>query len=324
METMKKYRVAVTDARHGSYEIERSVLESRGYDLDVLECLTEEDVILACAEYDGLLVDMAPMTARVIQSLSQCKIIVRYGVGYDNVDVEACTKKSILVSNVPDYCMEDVSEMAIALMFSCLRRTAMKDRLIRSGQWNINASHMHRVGGKTLALIGFGRIAQAVNYKLKNFHLGRVVTYDPYIPDEVAEKAGVEKVSLEEAFRSGDIISLHMPVTDETRHMISTNAISLMKPSAILINTSRGALVDDIALIEALKNDMIGGAGLDTHNSEPLSSDSPFINLDNCVLTDHSAFNTIEGVAELKQKVAESAATVLDGGLPRFSVNTLS
>ncbi len=318
---MSKFRVAVSDNRHGNYDIERKIIESCDGKLDILNCVTEEDMISQCADYDAILLDMAPASTRVIEALKNCKVIVRYGVGYDNVDIETCTRKGIIVSNVPDYCMEDVSDMMIALLFSCLRRTALKDRLIRTGKWNINAGHMYRLRGKTLSLLGFGRIAQAVYRKLKSFNLSRVLIYDPYITDEFAESEGVEKVNLEVALKEGDIISLHLPVTDETIHLIDREALGLMKRSAFLINTSRGALIEDDALIDALVNEEIAGAGLDTHNSEPLDKHSTYLSLDNCVLTDHSAFNTIEGVKELKQKVAESAKAVLTGKAPAFTVN---
>lgn len=178
---MSKFRVAVSDNRHENYDIERKIIESIGGKLDILNCVNEEDMISKCADYDAILLDMAPASSRVIEALQNCKVIVRYGVGYDNVDIEACTKKGIVVSNVPDYCMEDVSDMMIALLFSCLRRTALKDRLIRAGKWNINAGHMYRLRGKTLSLLGFGRIAQAVCRKLKSFNLSRVFIYDPLL-----------------------------------------------------------------------------------------------------------------------------------------------
>ena len=317
---MAKYKVVVTDNRHGSYDIEKSMLENIGADVIVEDCADVDEVIVKCADADAVLLDMAPMTREAIAGLKKCKVIVRYGVGYDNLDVDACTEKGIVAANVPDYCLEDVSDMAVAHIFTCLRRTAMKDRLVRQGEWNINAPNMFRLCGKKLALVGFGRIARALAAKLSGFNI-EIIAYDPYVDEKVMAQVGVKKVSLEDALKQGDIISLHLPVTKETKGMINAAAFNMMKDTAFLINTSRGPLVDEEALIEALQQNKIAMAGLDTHCSEPLGKDHPLCKLDNCVLTDHTGFNTVEGVLELKTKVALAAKAVLEGGQPDFPLN---
>ena len=317
---MSEYKVVVTDNRHESYDIEKEILGQIGAEVFVEDCADEADVIAKCADADAVLLDMAPMTKQAVAGLKRCKVIVRYGVGYDNLDVDACSEKGVVAANVPDYCMEDVSDMAAAHIFTCLRRTAMKDRLVRQGAWNINAPHMFRLCGKKLALIGFGRIARRLAEKLSGFDI-EVLAYDPYVDEAAMAQKGVKKVSLDDALTHGDIISLHLPVTDETKGMINAAAFDMMKDTAYLINTSRGPLIDEAALVEALQQNKIAMAGLDTHCTEPLGKDHPLCRLDNCVLTDHSGFNTVEGVIELKTKVALAAKAVLEGGRPDFPLN---
>ncbi len=320
---MSKYKAIVSDNRHSNYSIEKEILKKCGAELFIENCATAEDIIRKCGDADAILLDMAPMNAKAVEGLNRCKVIVRYGVGYDNLDVAACTRKRIIAANVPDYCVEDVSDMAIAHIFACIRKVAVKDRMIRQGKWNINSPNMVRLKGKKVALIGFGRIARRLAEKLKCFNLQGIVAYDPYVDKAAMAAAGVEKVSFEDALRQGDIISLHMPVTSETKGMINARAFAIMKRTAILINTSRGLLVDERSLVDALRNNNIAMAGLDTHNSEPLGKDHPLYMLDNCVLTDHSAYNTEEGVKELKTKVALAAKAVLEGGLPDFPLNKI-
>ncbi len=320
---MAKYKVVLTDARHASYDIEKEILEKADAELVICNCATEQEVIEACKDADGILLDMAPMNAACIAGLKKCKVINRYGVGYDNVDVEAATAKGIQVCNVPDYCALDVSDHALALLMSCLRQTALRDRLVRQGQWNIQSGASRRLQGKTLGIMGAGRIARELVKKTSGFEFAQVLAYDPYVPAEALAEIGIKKATFEEVLKESDFISLHMPVTPDTTGMINEEAIALMKPSAILINTGRGPLVDDKALVKALKENRIAFAGLDTHCAEPLPSDSPYIGLDNVVLTDHTAYNTAEGVVELKTKSAQNVADVLSGKEVKYPVNHL-
>lgn len=320
---MEQFRVVVTDERHASYDIERKILEAAGAQLEIKNCVTVEDIIRECADADGILLDMAPMTAEAIAHLDKCKVIVRYGVGYDNVDVEACTKKGILVCNVPDYCALDVSDHALALLLTCLRSTATRDRRIREGEWNIQSSNSFRLAGKTLGVLGFGRIARELVHKCSGFGFEKVLAYDPYLSEEFCQQHGAQKADLETVMANSDFLSLHMPVTPETRGMINADRLKLMKKTAILINTARGALIDDKALLDALNAGTIACAGLDTHNSEPLAKNSPYMELNNVVLTDHTAYSTKEGVIELKTKAAQAVAAVLTGGKPAFPINKI-
>jgi len=320
---MSEFLVEVSDKRHKSYDIEEHILSACGARLVIHACETEDDMIRECADADGVLLDMAPFTRKVAENLPRCKIVVRYGVGYDNVDVPACTERGIRVAHVPDYCVDDVSEMALALIFSCLRRTAFKDRMVREGKWNLHAPNMVRLTNKVVALIGFGRISQKLNEKLNGMRLKEVVAYDPFVSAERMESQGVRKVSFEEAMQLGDIVSLHLPLNEQTQGMVDSRAFELMRPQAFIINTSRGALIDEQALIDVLQRRRIAGAGLDTFVKEPLGENHPLYALDNCVLTDHTGYNTEEGVVELKSKAAESMRLVLEGKEPLFPLNSI-
>ena len=338
---MAKYLVCVSDERHASYEIERAILEKAGAELKLCHCESAADIAAQCADADAVLLDLAPMTAEAVAGLRKCKVISRYGVGFENVDLDAATAAGIQVTNVPDYCMEDVSDHALALMLSCLRHIPLRDREVREGKWNIQADSF-RLKGKTLGVIGAGRIARALIRKVSGFGFAEVVAYDPYISAEQLAEIGVRKVEKEELFRISDIISLHLHANAETNGMICKETLALMKPTAILINVminkdtlskmksnailinvSRGPLVKDEDLLDALRERRILTAGLDTHNHEPLGAQSPFCQLDNVVLTDHTAYSTAEGVTELKTKAAQNVVDVLEGRTPRYPVNHL-
>ena len=319
---MAKYLVCVSDERHASYEIERSILKKIDAELKLCCCESAEDIAEQCAQADAILLDLAPMSDKAIVGLKKCKVISRYGVGFENVDIAAASAAHIQVTNVPDYCMEDVSDHALALMLSCLRHIPLRDHEIREGKWNIQADSF-RLKGKTLGVIGAGRIARTLIRKVSGFGLSEIIAYDPYVSAEDLAKIGVRKVSEEELFRSSDIISLHVHATPETNGMIRRETLALMKPTAIIINVSRGSLVCDEDLLEALREHRILGAGIDTHNHEPLGADSPFCKLDNVVLTDHAAYSTAEGVEELKTKAAQNIVDVLEGRIPKYPVNHL-
>jgi len=317
---MAKYKVVMTDGRHASYELEREILAKIDAELITCNCSTEDELIAVCKDADGILLDMANMTAKVIKELDKCKVISRYGIGYDNVDVDACTEKGIFVTNVPGYCSDDVSELAIGLMFDCLRQITNRDRLIRQGSWNIQSPYSFRLAGKTIGFIGGGNIARAFMKKMKGFDM-ELLVYSPSIPQETFDPLGAKKVSLEELLQKSDVVSLHVPAIAKNIGIINKNTLSLMKKSAILINTGRGPLVNDEDLIEALNNGTIAFAGLDTHNHEPLGEKSPFCGLDNVVLTDHCAYNTREAVEALKVGAAENIAKCLVSGRPNTPVN---
>jgi D-3-phosphoglycerate dehydrogenase / 2-oxoglutarate reductase len=321
---MAKFKVVMTDDRHKTYEEEKAVLESIGAEVIIADLNTPKEVMEACKDADGIMCNLAPMPAEVIESLEKCKVISRYGVGYDNVDVAACTKKGIYLANVPDYCAEEVSDQALALLMACTRKVARRDAKVRAGQWNIGkADPIYRIAGKTMTFLGFGMIARTLFRKIQGFNFSRVLVYDPFLDAETIKSLGAEKVEWEEAFREADFISCHMPLNDKTRGIVNAEAFSMMKPTAIFVNTSRGPVVDEKALIEALQKGKINSAGLDVHTKEPMDLDNPLLKIENCVLTDHVGWYSEEAMSELKRKTAENVRDVLMGGKPKYMINRL-
>lgn len=321
---MAQYKVVVTDDRYGNYDEEKKVLDEIGAELVITDCKNKEEVVDACMYADGVMCNLAPMPAEVIERLKRCKVISRYGVGYDNVDSKACTKKGIYLANVPDYCAEEVSDQALALLMACVRKVARRDAQVRKGMWNIGSNDpMHRIARKNFAFLGFGQIGKCLYRKIKGFDFARVMIFDPFLDEKTIEAFGAEKVDFETALREADFLSLHMPLNDKTRGILNREAFSLLKNTAILINTSRGPLIDEAALIDALTNGRINCAGLDVHNKEPLDRDNPLMRLENCVLTDHAGWYSEEAMAELKRKVAQNVRDVLTGGAPRYKVNDI-
>ena len=321
---MAKFKVVMTDDRHKTYEEEKEVLKSIGADVIIANCTTVQEVIKNCKDADGIMVNLAPMPAEVINQLERCKVISRYGVGYDNVDVAACTQKGIYLANVPDYCAEEVSDQALALLMACARKVARRDAQVRAGQWNIGKSDpIYRIAGKTFTFLGFGMIGRCLYRKIKGLGFSRILIYDPYIDAETIRSMGAEKVDWEKALRNADYISVHMPLNDKTRGIINASAFRMMKPTAILINTSRGPVIDEKALIDALTKGQINSAGLDVHCKEPLDKDNPLMKIENCVLTDHAGWYSEEAMSELKRKVAENVKDVLLSGKPKYPVNKL-
>jgi len=321
---MAKYKVVVTDDRYKNYDEEKKVLNEIDAELVVADCKTKEEVLEVCMDADGILCNLAPMPAEVIEKLNKCKIISRYGVGYDNVDAKACTKKGIYLSNVPDYCAEEVSDQALALLMCCARKVARRDAQVRKGMWNIGSSDpIYRIAGKTFAFMGFGMIGKCLYRKIKGLNFSKIMIFDPYLDENTIKSFGAEKVDFETALKEADFISIHMPLNEKTRSIINKEALSLLKKTAIIINTSRGPLIDEEALIGTLKEGRINCAGLDVHNKEPLDRDNPLMSLENCVLTDHVGWYSEESMDELKRKAAENVRDVLLCREPKYKVNDI-
>ena len=319
-----KYRVIVTDDRYGVYREEEEVLRPLGAELVVMNLENEEEARAALKEADGILVNLFTLSAPVIMSLKKCRVISRYGVGYDNVDVRAATRAGIWVARVPDYAFEDVSDHAAALLLACERKLTHRDRRLRGGGWNLGEEQpSHRVRGKTLGFVGFGGIARVLHRKLSGFGLAGVLVYDPFLDPEQIRQAGADPVELGRLLAESDYISIHAPLSEETRGLIGKEELALMKSSAILINTARGPLVDEAALTEALREGRLHYAGLDVFQNEPLPADSPLLQLDNVILSDHAGWYSVESMAELKTKAARNIAAVLEGGEPVYPVNKL-
>jgi D-3-phosphoglycerate dehydrogenase / 2-oxoglutarate reductase len=318
---MADFKVLIADSRYPAYDQERAVLEAAGAEV-IIESSDDQDVLVGLApDIDGLIVNLAPINAKVIAALTKCRCISRYGVGYDNVDVEALKNTNIHLANVPDYCGEDVSDHAMALFLDCVRQISRKDRHVRQGEWNLTGlQEVHRIAGATFGFIGYGMIARNVHRKLGGFNLGRVLVADPVVPAETVNAAGAELVELDVMLAESDYISLHAPVLPSTKGMIGAAQFEMMKNSAILINTARGPLIDEAALVTALKTNQIACAGLDVFCNEPLEKESELRGLDNVTLVDHAGWYSEEAMVELKTKAAQNVAEALAGKTPTYVV----
>ena len=314
-------RVAIADAGYASYEVERRIATSIGADLEVRQCTTEDDVIDLARDADGLIVRMQRVTPRVLDGLARCKVVARYGTGYDTVDVAAATERGIVVANVVGFGVHEVAEHAIALMLAGARRIVAHDRLVRDGAWDIaQGDPIHRITGGTLGLIGYGRIARMVQAKLAGFALHTLV-YDPFVPaDEVAAN-GARSVGLPSLLGEADLISIHAPLTPGTHHLIDREALRLVKPTAVLVNTARGGLVDTAALLEALDDGRLAAAGLDVHEIEPLPADHPVRCNGRAIVLDHAGWYSEESIEALQRGAIEAVAAVLTGRRPASVVN---
>ena len=318
---MAKYKVLIADSRYPGYDEENAVFAAIDAEVIIERGEDEDALAAAMVGVDGMVVNLAPVTAKVIAAMDKCKCVSRYGVGYDNVDTAALKDKGVFLANVPDYCGEDVSDQAVALLMDCVRKISRKDRLVRQGQWNLTGiQDVFRVAGKTLGFVGYGMIARFVHRKMAGFNLGRVLIADPFVSAQTAKEAGAEVVDLAALCTESDFISVHAPLMDSTRGLIGAEQFAMMKPTAIIINTSRGPLIDEAALAEALKTGQIACAGLDVFSNEPLEADSALRTLDNLTLTDHSGWYSVESMVELKTKAAQNVADTLTKGAPTYPV----
>jgi len=316
--------VVILDSVYSSYDEELSIFEPMGIQPVISSATDEQEINGLCRDADGICVNLAPMPGSVINELSGCRVIARYGVGYDNVDVDAATEKGIWVANVTDYCGEEVSDQAMGLFLSCVRKTARRDAQVRQGKWAVNTSDpIHRIKGSTFGFLGFGMIARIVCRKLKGFELGKILAADPFLDEETVAAHGVELADFETVLRESDYISIHMPLNEKTRHIIGKDEFAMMKPTAVLINTSRGPVVDEDALAEALENGQINSAGIDVFEQEPLPRDSRLRQLENITLSDHTGWYSEESMSELKTKTALNVKAVLEGGKPNYPVNEI-
>jgi len=312
------YRVVITDCDQGSIEEEKDEFAKIGSELILAQVQEERELIRACREADGLLNQYALLTRRVLENLPNCKVVSRYGVGVDSVDLKAATDLGIIVANVPDYCMDEVADQTVSMLLGLIRKTAFFDQKVKSGQWDFRQGiPIYRTRGKTLGLIGCGKIGLEVAKRISAFGL-RVIAFDPYIekPHEVIELKDIDTV-----LKESDFISIHCPLNDSTRHLIGDEAFKKMEKRPILINTSRGPIIDEKALIQALKEGLISGAGLDVLEKEPPNSQNPLLKMENVILTPHVSFYSVESISELKRRTAKNVADVLTGRWPRSVVN---
>jgi D-3-phosphoglycerate dehydrogenase len=302
--------------------IEQRVLERAGARLEIHECRDEDRLLDIVRHADGLLVERAPINRRVIAGMERCLVIARYGVGYDCIDVPAATEAGIIVCNVPDYCIPEVADHTMALLLDLARSTIKLDAEVRRGVWDVYSGGKtnRRIEGQVLGMIGSGRIGRAVARRAIAFGL-QVIVFDPYVDAETMKSFGARKVGLEELLKAADFVTLHVPLTDETRHLLNAERIRLLKPTAYLINTARGGLIDQKALTEALMEGRLAGAALDVLEQEPPAPDDPLLKLPNVILNPHAAFYSKGASDDLHRMAAEEVARVLQGQMPKAVVN---
>ena len=312
--------IAVSDSVFPNLDPAREVLSRVGAELLLAEEPTPEAIMQVARNADAVLVTYAKITAEMISPMTRCRIIARFGIGVDNVDIPAATKAGIVVTRVPDYCIDEVSDHTMALLLALARKIAFANSRAHAGHWEMPAVvPIYRLRGSVLGLVGFGRIPQLVAPKAKAFGL-KVISYDPFVSQETMNRAGIEKVEFSELVSVSDHISIHAPLLPETDHLFNASIFCKMKPTAYLINTARGPIVDEQALAQALDQGHLAGAALDVLSREPPSA-SPLFGRENVILTPHMSFYSAESLIDLQSKAAEEVVRVLTGEVPRNPVN---
>jgi D-3-phosphoglycerate dehydrogenase / 2-oxoglutarate reductase len=317
------YRVIQTERGASDRVVELGVFDGCGLDVEFIRYELEgEDALIAeCAEADALICAYAPLTARVLDALPEVRIVAFMATGYNSVDLDAATARGIVVTNVPDYCTQEVADHTMGFLLALGRNLLRHHGCVLDGRWDYEAcGKPDRISHQTLGIIGLGRIGRAVALRAQAFGL-RVMASDPYVDAATMKAFGVRKAGLDEVLRC-DYVSLHCALTDETRGIIGEAELKAMKPSAYLINTARGACVDDDALAAALQTGAIAGAGLDVLWPEPLPAGHPLYTLDNVILTPHTAFMSRVSEEEVREKACLEVVRALRGDTPHYVVNT--
>lgn len=314
-------RIVITDCDHDSFAAEHEVTDPIGVELVLTQSGTVTELVANAYGADAILVQNAQITAEVMDALPGLQAIGRYGVGVDSVDVPAATARGIAVCNVPDYCIESVSDHAIGLALACARSIPRLDRSVRAGSFDLTAVRpLYQTRGQVFGVIGVGRIGAATARKAAGLGY-QVIGYDIAAGPGAATFHGFTSVPLHELLVRSQVISLHTPLTDVSRGMIGAEQLALMRGDAILVNTSRGGVVDTQALVEALGSGGIRGAGLDVYEPEPLPVGHPLTTFDSVVLTPHLAWYTEESYLDLKRRTVANVIEVCAGRIPRNIVN---
>jgi len=319
--------VVIADYDYGDVDIERAIVEDAGLRLEAAHCKTEDDVVDAARDADAIIAQYATVGARAIGELTRCQVIARYGTGVDIVDVDAATRHGILVTNVPnDWCMNEVADHAMALLLAAARKICVYDHATRAGAWHWQSGQpIHRLAGQHLGLLSFGSIAQAIAARASAFGL-RVIVHDPYIPVSDIESRGATAVSFGQLLEDSDYLVVQAPLTEQTHHLIGEAELRRMKPTAILVNTARGPIVNDDALYQGLSKGWIAGAGLDDIEEEPAKQRdwkpvNPLFGLPNVVITPHAAYYSEESITTVRDFAAHEVVRVLTGKPPLSPVN---
>lgn len=313
-------KVVITDHAYMNFENDMKEFEAYGAELVIAQCTSADELIEISHDADILMNSDLPITRKVIEAMPNLKLITRYGIGVDHIDVEAATEHEIYVTNVPNYCQVDVADHALALILSLSQKVVQLNEKVKQGRWDFSdGAPLHRLQTQTVGLISYGGIARILSKKLQAIGF-TVIAYDPYL-ENVRDILDVELVSLEALMKRSDVISVHAPLVKETYHLIDQEMFALAKPHAILINAGRGAVVNEADLIEALENGVIAAAGLDVLEVEPIEKNHPFLTMEQVVLTPHFAFYSEQAMNELQEKTKLNVIAMLEGRKPHYIVN---
>lgn len=314
-------KVVFTDYQYETIEQEKRLCEEAGFEVAEYQEKRAEKLIFLVQDADAVVTQYSDINRAVIESMQHCRMIIKYGIGVNNIDVEAASEKGIYVCNVPDYGVEEVSDHAIAMMLALYRKLPVITKALRAGDWGYSSIEpIHRFAESTVGLVGFGRIPQMVAKKLAGFGI-RILIYDPYVSAETAAELGVEPVDFDTLCRECDYLSVHCPLTEETVHLFDREAFKKMKNTACLINTSRGPVISEEDLAEAIETHEIAGAALDVFETEPVPGTNRLLQMEQVIATPHCAWYSVEAMETLQRKVGEEVVNVLKGNEPFNCVN---
>jgi len=318
-------KVAVTDYTFGELDVERTTLEPLGCTIVADQCRTEREVAALVRDADYVLTQFAPVGAEAIGAMNKARVIVRYGIGVDNVDLSAAAERGIPVCNVPDYCIDEVADHTLGIILALTRQIARVSAGVHAGRWASPPplDRFHALADLTTGVVGCGRIGRAVIARLTPFKT-RILVHDPLVSASDAQALGCESVTQERLFEASDLITLHCPSTPDTRRMVNARSLATMKDGVLLVNVGRGTLVDTDALIAALRDGKVGAAGLDVTDPEPPRDDSPLLSLDNVVITSHIASASVRAAAALRSGVVDVVVRGLRGDDLQHAVNGVS
>jgi D-3-phosphoglycerate dehydrogenase len=322
-------KAVITDFDYGDNEIERGILETVGIKVIALQAKSEDDLVAAAGDCDAIMNQYARVGAKTIAAMTRCKVIARYGVGVDIVDVDAATKRGIVVTNVRDYCTEEVADHAIALWLTLARKLPQYDRATHQGVWRWQSgAPINRIQGQVMGIVSFGKIGQTIALRAKAFGVD-IIVYDPYQPEDVIDAHHAKKVSKDELIRRSNIIMMQVPMTPETRHFLSAKEFAAMQQGVIIVNTGRGPTIDNRALYEALRAGRVAGAGLDDPEEEPAKrakwspAENPLFSLTNVIVTPHAAYYSEQSIRLARETAAGEVRRVLTGQRPFNAVNNV-
>lgn len=319
---MKAIVVDKNSADGLDYTIQQKIFEANGIEFVLEDCQTEDEIIEKCQDADALLVIYRKITPRIMDALTNCKVILRYGIGYDAIDVDAATKRQIKVCNSPLHCLDEVATHTMAMILAMERQLVFFNDTVKSGKWLANAGFKpHRLSCQTLGFIGFGNIARRTADFAKGFGF-HMIAYDPYLEEEMIETSGVKKVELEELLQSSDVVSIHTPLFDSTYHLIDSSSIAKMKDGVMIVNTSRGPIIAIDDLMEAVKSGKVKAAALDVIEDEPITKPNhPLFETGKIFCSPHAAYNSVEAESQMMEVLAETAVDILNGKNPANIVN---